>query len=163
MTPGSDDNLRDLQRRLADAQRRLDRVPARWAPTAGPQVYYLVCGSGNFLVALGGLNYYGLKRPSSVVTAVPSLAPPGAAGASADGLSIGTLYSQSGAVTSVWVGARLQPGVWSGASIIAGPVSFDDWTGTLTQATPFLSRSVARLPVTGSPGVYASVYNPWSL
>ena len=161
--PGSDDHLRDLQRRLVDAERRLDRVPARWAQAAGAQVYYLVCGNGNFLVALGGADYYGLKRPSAVVTAVPSLAPPSAAGASANGLSIGKLYSQGGAVTSVWIGALLQPGVWSGASIIAGLVSFDDWTGTLTRATPFLSRSVARLPVTGSPGVYASVYNPWSL
>ena len=163
MSPGSDDHLRDLQRRLVDAERRLDRVPARWAQAAAPQVYYLACGRGNFLAALGGSNYYGLKRPGASATAVPTLSPSTVSGALPDGLSAGQIYQDDGTSSAVWIGVRLLPGVWSGASIIAGSVAFDDWTGTLTQDTPFLSRRVASVPVTGSPGAYAKVYNPWSL
>lgn len=159
--------LADANRRMRLLEERVSRLPSRWARGgSSPQVYYLSCGGGNLLVTHAGINFYGLKRPGSNVTAVPTLAPPaiGTFGTTPDGLSAATLYDAAAGTSSVvWVGVRMLPGVWSGGVIVAGAVTFDDWSGTLTKETPFLARRAASVPVTGSPDVYATVYNPWSL
>ena len=68
MIPGSDDHLRDLQRRLADAHRRLDRVPARWAQGgSAPSSRVLVIGGGN--AALIGSGLEGIQYASSFTAA----------------------------------------------------------------------------------------------
>ena len=54
MSPGSDDHLRDLQRRLVDAERRLDRVPARWAQAAAPPSYRTISIIGGNTAQIGG-------------------------------------------------------------------------------------------------------------
>ena len=54
MSPGSDDHLRDLQRRLVDAERRLDRVPARWAQAAVAPSYRTISIIGGNTAQIGG-------------------------------------------------------------------------------------------------------------
>ena len=67
MSPGSDDHLRDLQRRLVDAERRLDRVPARWAQAAAPPsapVYpwVQILAKGGQTLVIVAPKVYGIKR-----------------------------------------------------------------------------------------------------
>lgn len=165
----SEDYL-SLKREISMLRTQLQGVESRsrqsWSYPIGssptsPQIYYLECGAGNLLFTASAVNYYGLLRPAAAVTEVPTLAPPTGLGAAPDGLSIGVLVSSTGATSNVWIGNRLTPGVWSGGSIVAGSFTYDDYAGALAASNTFISRSIVRVPVTGSVDVYANVYNPW--
>lgn len=155
--------MSSLEKRVADLERMYSRIPIRQPAGTVNQYFYLTIKSGNLLQTVGGNNYYGLKRPAAAVTTVPTLVPSVVDGACPDGLSPGSLYTSSGSSSTVWVGVRLQPSYWAGAVLTAGTATWDDYSGTLSWLTPFLSRSFAYVPVSGSPGTYATVYNPWAV
>lgn len=152
----------ELERRIAELEERLRMVPSQFAESyATPARYYLECLDGNLLFTASSVNYYGLSRPSSPITQVPTLVPSSTPGALANGLSRGTLINNDGTTSTVWIGNNITPGVWSGGSIVAGSANYNDYTGYLSNGNTFVSRNRISVPVTGSPGVYATLYNPW--
>lgn len=153
--------MQNIWREITRLRQEVSVRPVRLPPRGGAGgVSYdlLVIGDGNIVQTVGAIDYYGLKRPSSPVLEVPTLAPSGVAGSEPDGLTIGTLNG-----SPVWVGLRLQPNVWSGGVQVAGTVTLDDFPGDLTQGTPCFGRSSIQVPVNGSVDVYATVYNPWAV
>ena len=142
MSPGSDDHLRDLQRRLVDAERRLDRVPARWAQ-APPSADTLTAFEGNVLATLAATPVPGIKNGFNILS-VPTLAP--VYGTTyADGLGYARL---NGLASYVWCAATAM-------GVTDASVSMP--YGWITRSLNSVS-----VPVAGSaPVVYARVYLPW--
>jgi hypothetical protein len=153
-----------LERRIRELERRTDRIPSRWGGGSSTSVYFYVsCLDGNLLFTVAAVNYYGVKRPATAITEVPTLTPSATAGALPDGLSRGLLLANNGTSTTVWIGLRLKPGIWSGGIVVPGAVTYDDYVGAIPNGNAFMSRNKVRVPVTASVDTYADVYNPWRI
>lgn len=150
MKPGAEDLQRQMMARLEAAERRLDRVPARWA--APRTVYLILIGSGNAITSISSTTYYGLKAPASPSTSVPTLVPSSTPGALPDGLTRGTVEYPDGSTATVWIGQSLQPG--GSGTIYSDYVPF-----SVPANTPMLSRTIITMPCDA--GGTAPVYLPF--
>lgn len=142
-----------LERRIAELSERLRLVPSQF-PDSAPMVYLCTIGNGNDILTVGSTHYYGLKYPAADVLEVPTLVPPSTNGGCPDGLTIGTLESETGSLSTVWIGTRLRPG---GAGV--GPVYSDLTLVSIPRYTQILVRQSIAMPVTG--GGTVSVLLPY--
>lgn len=129
-------------------------------------VYFISVGDGNELQTIGATTYKGIKRPADEIQTVPVSA--AVMGASyPDGLSAAYLNNDSNAV--VWCGLRLRPDKWvtippsTTPVLTAGTRLYDDYQGSLPEATPVICKQYAMVPIQGMSGQSAKVYVPWAL
>lgn len=153
MSPQDRALFQRMSAELAELRQATRLIPARWPSPA--QFHLLVMGDGNTIASYGAVNYYGLKfntgaAPTTVPTTTPSTTP----GTLADNLSWATLYSETGASSTVWTGVRLSP---DGSG---GP--FADMLSVIPVNTSFISFRVIQMQVAAT-GVYVPVYLPGRL
>lgn len=150
-SPGAGIDRRAADLRLADAEARLRRTPARMARPAVSRAYLLNCGGGNGVVTYGATTYYGLLTGTTITT-LPTAVPPGTTdGSNPTGLTWAYLWDRSGASTLVWMAISVQ---------VSG-VTTSDMAATIIKGAPIVSRKVIVCPVTA--GGTALVYIPWQI
>lgn len=139
------------EKRLADIERRLERVPGRFRQAA-PQVYVLTMGGGNAIFTYGSLAYYGVAgSTSATVSSVPTANPPITDGGCPTGLSWAYLANEDGIESLAWVGTNLQPIPTAAATV--GMQSY------IPKFTAVLALRKVSMQV-GTSGVWVPVYVP---
>lgn len=149
-----------LEQRVGELQ---SRVRQQWAypnQSGYPLVYrQIYIGSSNTLATIDGVDYKGLKAAFSL-TSVPSLTPTSISATYADGLSAAYDLGDN-------PNAGTGPLVWvSAAAIItiknpsggADTTVLNTFQRQMVSGTVGLSSASYQVPVSASPGVYATVY-----
>jgi hypothetical protein len=144
-----------IEERLAQLEFTMANFKAPWQPMQH-RVYLATIGNGNDILTVGSTHYYGLKYPTADVVEVPTLVPPSTDDGCPDGLTIGTLESETGAQTTVWIGTRLRPG-----GVGVGPVYADLALLSIPRYTQILCRQSITMPITDGDGAVVPVWLPY--